>query len=65
MAARIPQTHLSSKQLNYVHAFVNPIYECPPSRAVASLMVPGGQDFQFPHFSSNFDQFDLFFLKFF
>ena len=32
-------------------------------RAVASLTVPGGQEFHFPHFSSNFDQFILFFLK--
>ena len=31
------------------------------SRAVASLTVPGGQEFHFPHFSSNFDQFLLFF----
>ena len=37
----------------------------PCARAVASLMVPGGQNFHFPHFSSNFDQFDLFFLKIF
>ena len=35
------------------------------SRAVASLTVPGGQEFQFPHFSSNFDQFSLFFLNFY
>ena len=34
-------------------------------RAVASLTVPGGQEFHFPHFSSNFDQFYLFFLKLF
>ena len=34
-------------------------------RAVASLTVPGGQNFHFPHFSSNFNQFDLFFLKIF
>ena len=33
------------------------------NRAVASLTVPGGQKFHFPHFSSNFDQFILFFLK--
>ena len=33
-------------------------------RAVASLTVPGGQEFHFPHFSSNFDQFFLFFLNF-
>ena len=33
------------------------------SRAVASLTVLGGQEFHFPHFSSNFDQFFLFFLK--
>ena len=32
-------------------------------RAVASLTVPGGQEFNFPHFSSNRDQFFLFFLK--
>ena len=31
------------------------------NRAVASLMVPGGQEFHFPHFSSKFDKFDLFF----
>ena len=30
-------------------------------RAVASLTVPDGQDFHFPHFSSNFDQIFLFF----
>ena len=29
------------------------------ARAVASLTVPGGQEFHFPHFSSNFDQFIL------
>ena len=34
-------------------------------RAVASLTVPGGQEFHFPHFSSNFDKFFLFFLKLF
>ena len=34
-------------------------------RAIASLTVPGGQDFHFTHFSSNFNQFDLFFLKMF
>ena len=34
-----------------------------PTRAVASLTVPGGQQFHFPHFPSNFDQFFLFFLK--
>ena len=28
-------------------------------RAVASLTVPGGQEFHFPHFSSNCDQFFL------
>ena len=33
------------------------------TRAVASLTVPGGQEFHFPHFSSNSDQFFLFFLK--
>ena len=33
------------------------------NRAVASLTVPGGQEFHFPNFSSNFDQFILFFLK--
>ena len=32
-------------------------------RAVASLTVPGRQEFHFPHFSSNRDQFFLFFLK--
>ena len=32
-------------------------------RAVASLTVPGGQEFHFPHFSSNFDQLFLFFLN--
>ena len=31
------------------------------SRAVASLTVPGGQEFHFPQFSSNFDQFFLIF----
>ena len=31
------------------------------TRAVASLTVPGGQGFHFPHFSSNFDQFFLLF----
>ena len=36
---------------------------CVSVRAVASLMAPGGQDFNFPHFSSNIDQFELFFLK--
>ena len=35
------------------------------SRAVASFKVPGWQEFNFPHFSSNFDQFFLFFLKLF
>ena len=33
-------------------------------RAVASLTIPRGQDFHFPNFSSNFDQFLSFFLKF-
>ena len=33
------------------------------ARAVASLTVPGGQEFHFPHFPSNFDQFLFFFLK--
>ena len=32
-------------------------------RAVASLRVPGGQEFHFPYFSSYFDQFFLLFLK--
>ena len=32
-------------------------------RAVASLTISGGQKFHFPHFSSNRDQFFLFFLK--
>ena len=32
-------------------------------RAVANLTVPGGQELHFPNFSSNFDQFFLFFLK--
>ena len=35
------------------------------TRAVASLTVPGGQEFLFPHFSSNFDQFSLSFLNFY
>ena len=35
----------------------------PGDRAVANLSVPGGQELHFPHFSSNFDQFFLFFLK--
>ena len=35
----------------------------PPIRAVASLTVPGGQSSTFLIFSSNFDQFFLFFLK--
>ena len=30
-------------------------------RAVASPTVPGGQEFHFPHFSSNFNQFLIFF----
>ena len=29
---------------------------CPANRAVASLTVPGGQDFYFPHFSSKINQ---------
>ena len=33
------------------------------NRAVASLTVPDGQEFHFPHFSSNFDEFFSFFLK--
>ena len=33
------------------------------SRAVASLTVPDGQKFNFPHFSSNRDSFFLLFLK--
>ena len=33
----------------------------PLVRAVASLTVPGGQEFHFPHFSSNRDQFFLLF----
>ena len=33
------------------------------SRAVASLTVPGEQEFEFPNFSSNFDQFFLFFAQ--
>ena len=42
--------------------------ESPPShshrcRVVASLTVPGGQEFHFPDFSLNLDQFILFFLK--
>ena len=36
---------------------------CLRLRAVASFTAPGGQEFHFPHFSSNFDQFFLFFLK--
>ena len=32
-----------------------------PTRAVASLTVPGGQEFHFPQFFSNFDQFFLIF----
>ena len=32
-------------------------------RAVASLTVPGGLEFHFPHFFSNFDQVFLYFLK--
>ena len=35
----------------------------PKPRAVASLTVPGGQEFHFPHFSSNFDQIFVFSLK--
>ena len=35
------------------------------NRAVASLTVPGGQGSTFLIFSSNFDQFSLFFLRFF
>ena len=31
------------------------------TRAIASLTVPGGQEFHFPHFSSNFDQIFVFF----
>ena len=38
-----------------------PIYHYFRVRAVASLTVPGGQNFHFPHFSSHFDKFDLFF----
>ena len=38
---------------------------CILRRAVASLTVPGGQEFHFPHFSPNFDHFFLFFLKLF
>ena len=34
-------------------------------RAVASLTVPGGQGSTFLIFSSNFDQFSLFFLRFY
>ena len=34
-----------------------------PFKAIASLAVPGGQELHFPHFSSNFHQFSLFFLK--
>ena len=30
---------------------------------MVNLIVPGGQEFHFPYFSSNFDQFFLFFLK--
>ena len=37
----------------------------PTSRAVASLTVPGGQGSTFLIFSSNFDQFSLFFLRFY
>ena len=33
------------------------------NRAVASLTVPGGQEFHFPHFTSKLDKFFLFFLK--
>ena len=36
-----------------------------PGRAVASLTVPGGQEFHFPHFFPNFDNYFLFFLKLF
>ena len=34
-------------------------------QGVASLTVPGGQEFPFLHFPSNFDQVFLFFLKLF
>ena len=39
------------------------VFKFEVGRAVASLTAPGGQEFHFPHFSSNFDQFFLFFLK--
>ena len=34
------------------------------SKGVASLTVLGGQEFHFPHFSSNFYQSFLYFIKF-
>ena len=43
------------------------LFKCPMyvSRAVASLTVLGGQEFHFPHFSSNLDQVFLLFFKLF
>ena len=35
------------------------------TRGVANLTVPGGQEFHFPHFSSNFYRLDLFFPQIF
>ena len=53
----IPNSHQNQTvRYNLYHNFI-------VCRAVASLTVPGGQEFHFPHFSSNFDQFFLFFLK--
>ena len=45
---------------------VAPAYavKCIDISSVAGLTVPGGQDLYYPHFSSNFYQFSLFFLKF-
>ena len=55
---------LAASLLNPVSPPVPPCsLSFPLSRAVASLTIPGGQEFHFPHFSSNFDKFFLFFLK--
>ena len=39
-----------------MYIFISSVLPPPPPRAVVSPTVPGGQEFHFPHFSSNLDQ---------
>ena len=67
---RPEQSHLAhcilgrSRQPNRKWESPGSVYVCVLCRAVVSLTIPRGQDFHFLHFSSNFDQFLLYFLKF-